>query len=321
MSSPRKTRTFTLAVFGALVVANAQPAVAQKTYQIYSLADKFSYPVDGLGAIAANGTLLAYAQGGNALITRDSAQPLEDPPGLFGSGYSGINASLTTAGSVYLEDGSDSVAFVRRADGTFRFLSFPSGAFPYTTGINDNGDVVGIYYDQDFIGHGFLADGKGIHSIDILGATDIQPLGINASGVVVGNYSDENYDSHSFIMDSKGITEWTIPGARFVYANCINNNGAIGGLYSDGTNGHAFVSKGGKLSNIDYQNPDAPNSITNNVGGREVVFVKFSSYPQVTSINDRGDIVGYTFDFYKATDPSIHFFYGFQKSFWGTPLP
>src|SRR5258707_256089 len=88
MSSPRKTRTFTLAVFGALVVANAQPAVAQKTYQIYSLADKFSYPVDGLGAIAANGTLLAYAQGGNALITRDSAQPLEDPPGLFGSGYS-----------------------------------------------------------------------------------------------------------------------------------------------------------------------------------------------------------------------------------------
>ena len=321
MSSPRKTRMFTLAVLGALVVAKVQPAFAQKAYQISSLADKFSYPVDGLGAIAANGTLLGYAQGGNALITRDSAQPLEDPPGLFGSGYSGINASLTTAGYVYLEDGSDSVAFVRRADGTFRFLSFPSGAFPYTTGINDNGDVVGVYYDQDFIGHGFIADEKGIHSIDIPGATDVQALGINSSGVVVGNYSDENYDSHSFIMDNKGITEWTIPGARFVYANCINNNGAIGGLYSDGTHAHAFVYKAGKVSTIDYQNPDLPDSITRNVGGKQVVFFKFSSYPAITGINDRGDVVGYTSDFYKAVDPTTHFALIFQKSFWGTPLP
>jgi len=183
-SSPWKTRILALAVFGAFVVANVQPAFAQKTYQISSLAAKFSYPVDGLSAISANGTCLGYAQGGNALITRDSAQPLGDPPGLFGSGYSGINASLTTAGTAYVEDGSDTVAFVRDAGGKFRFLSFPSGAFPQTSGINDNGDVVGYYYDQDGNGQGFIAAQTGIHRIDIPGGLYVTPAGINASGVI-----------------------------------------------------------------------------------------------------------------------------------------
>jgi len=36
----------------------------------------------------------------------------------------GINVSLMTAGTAYLEDGSDTIAFVREAGGNFRFLSF-----------------------------------------------------------------------------------------------------------------------------------------------------------------------------------------------------
>ena len=137
----------------------------------------------------------------------------------------------------------------------------------------------------------------------------------------MGNYLDENYDQHNFVMDAKGISEFAIPGAAFTSANCINNNGAIGGWFSDGTKGHAFIYKGGKVTTIDYRNPDLPDSITRNVEGQEMVFVRSSSYPQVTSINDRGDIVGYTFDFYRPTDPTIHFAVGFQRSFWGTCLP
>ena len=153
------------------------------------------------------------------------------------------------------------------------------------------------------------------------GGTYVSPSGINASGLIVGTYLDQDYNSHSFIMDNKGVSEFTIPGALFTYANCINNNGAIGGFYYDGTNGYAFVSKAGKVSTIDYANPNAPNTITNNFGGKQIVYVKYFSYPQITGINDRGDVVGYTFDLYKPTDPSIHFLYVFQTSFWGTPLP
>ncbi len=36
----------------------------------------------------------------------------------------GINVSPITAGTAYLEDGSDTIAFVREAGGNFRFLSF-----------------------------------------------------------------------------------------------------------------------------------------------------------------------------------------------------
>ena|ERR1044071_1090514 len=318
-----KSHILALAVFVALCVANVQSVFAQKTYHIYTLAETFDESVVGLGAIADNSTFLGYAQGSAALITRNSIQPLDAPPGPFdpsSASYNCLNASLTTAGSIYLEDYSDSVVFVRGAAGDFQILSFPSGAMPQTTGINDNGDVVGYYYDQDFIGQGFIADQKGVHRIDVPGGTYVTPLGINASGVIVGNYSDENYDQHNFVMDGKEITEFTIPGAAFTSANCINNNGAIAGSYSDGTNQYGFVYKGGKLSTIDYANPNAPDTITRNIGGQAVVYVKFYSAPTVTSINDRGDIVGYTFDLYR-TDPSSHFILGFQKSFWGTPLP
>ena len=324
MSSLLKPRNLTLAVFVGLVVANVQSVFAQKSYQIYTLAETFGDSLGALFGIADNGAYLAYAQGGAALITRNSIQPLDPPSGPFdpsSASYTAINASLAAAGSIYLEDGSDSVAFVRDAGGKFQFLSFPSGAMPQTTGINDNGDVVGSYYDQDFIGQGFIADQKGVHRIDIPGGTYVTPLGINASGVIVGNYLDENYDQRNFVMDGKGVTDFTIPGAAYTTANCINNKGAIGGFYSDGTNGYGFVYKGGKLSTIDYANPDAPDTITNNFGGKTLVYVKFSSSPTVTSLNDQGDIVGYWFDLYRPTDTSIHRILGFQNSFWGTPLP
>jgi hypothetical protein len=316
-----KSRILTLAVFSALVIANVQPVCAQSTYKISTLAERFSYPVVGILAIAANGTCLGYSQGSYALCTRDAALPIQDPAGLVDSSYTGINASLATAGTASLEDGSDSVAFVREAGGNVRYLSFPAGAYPSTTAINDNGDVVGNYYDQDGNGQGFVADQKGIHRIDIPGGTFVTPAGINASGVIVGTYYDENFNLHNFIMDNKGVSEFTLPGATFVYADCINNKGAIGGVYGAGTNTYGFVYKGGKLSTIDYANPNAPDTITENFGGRQVVFVKIASSPTVSGINDRGDIVGYTTDVYMPTDPSIPFYIGFETSFWGTPLP
>jgi len=319
-----KSPILILAVFGALLVANMQPVSAQDTYKISTLAERFSYPVDGLSAIADNGICLGYAQGSSVLCTRDSALPLDVPAGLIGAGYTGLNASLTTAGSGYLADFSDTVAFVREAGGNFRFLSFPAGSYPATTGINDNGDVVGYTYDQNFNAHGFLADQKGIHPIDIPGVSYVQPMGINASGVIVGFYLDQDYNSHSFIMNNKGVSEWTLPGATSPpSALCINNQGAIGGAYSVGTNTYGFVYKGGKVSTIDYANPNAADSFTNNAGGIVEVFVKLSSSPVVTGINDRGDIVGYTADVYKATDPSYPYsqYYVFETSFWGTALP
>src|SRR5262245_24835458 len=92
-----KSRILKLAAFAALVVANVQPVSAQKSYQIYSLAESFSTNVVGLGGIAANGTLLGYGsfeQGLSALITRGgSILPLAGPAGVVESFYTGINAS------------------------------------------------------------------------------------------------------------------------------------------------------------------------------------------------------------------------------------
>ena len=58
----------------------------------------------------------------------------------------GINVSLMTAGTAYLEDGSDTIAFVRETRGNFRFLSFSFRRISSDGRINHNGDVVGYYY-------------------------------------------------------------------------------------------------------------------------------------------------------------------------------
>ena len=51
-----------------------------------------------------------------------------------------------TAGTAYLEDGSDTIAFVREASGNFRFLSFSFRRISSDCWYQYNGDVVCYYY-------------------------------------------------------------------------------------------------------------------------------------------------------------------------------
>ena len=80
---------------------------------------------------------------------------------------------------------------------SFKFVAIdaPSSTFTIATGINPNGDIVGIYGDASFNEHGFLLKDGVFKSIDVPGSLvgvsgtlQTEANGINGAGDIVGDY-------------------------------------------------------------------------------------------------------------------------------------
>jgi uncharacterized membrane protein len=83
--------------------------------------------------------------------------------------------------------------------GSYTTLDVPGATFTVARGINDSGQIVGvygddpadIYYDDAGPGyHGFLPDNGNYTTLDVPGSAGTRAYGINASGQIVGAYLD-----------------------------------------------------------------------------------------------------------------------------------
>src|SRR5262247_2249085 len=76
------------------------------------------------------------------------------------------------------------------AQGNFAFatIDVPGALSTGPLGINDSGQIVGIYSDQSSVFHAFLFDGETFTTIDVPGGRNTVPYGINTAGQVVGYY-------------------------------------------------------------------------------------------------------------------------------------
>ncbi|MDH3493550.1 MAG: hypothetical protein OEM82_08385 [Acidobacteriota bacterium] len=189
-----------------------------------------------------------YGPGGNAndhafLRTRKGLYVNADFPGSTVSALWSINNRGQAVGNYTDEDGIH--AYLRNRDGSVKSFDFPAGMAPPNTtilytqfrGINDNGDIVGIYrvsggeYPANEI-HGFLLTRRhkrqAITPIDfpVGPRTDENlyitvPLGINNRGVITGGYLFFNappapgiVQEHGFVRSQKGrYTTVDFPGA------------------------------------------------------------------------------------------------------------
>lgn len=114
-------------------------------------------------------------------------------------------------------------------------------------GINNNGEIVGFYFDTDFNAHGFLRDGSGAQTfpLDFPGATFTFLVDLNDSGLMVGAYGDATGVSHGFLLTSAGeAVPFDVPEGFETGINGINNAGLMCGRYTDG-NGipHGYVAR------------------------------------------------------------------------------
>jgi hypothetical protein len=145
-----------------------------------------------------------------------------DVPGANPDGYAGGGTypqGINNFGEVTGYYGDANViyhGFVRRADGGITTFDMPTkctntstppedcayeGTFP--SSVNLLGQVVGTYYGEDGISHGFLLDADGsMKKVDVPGAgnsTDIQS--INDFGHMTGYFSDSNGVNHGVLAE------------------------------------------------------------------------------------------------------------------------
>jgi probable HAF family extracellular repeat protein len=138
-------------------------------------------------------------------------------------------------------------------------------------GINDAGEIVGLYADSSGY-HGFLYSGGKYTTLNVPLAPYTYAYGINDKGQIVGLFG-----GYGFLYSDGHYTTLSDPQGQFTQAYGINDKGQIVGQFTDssGTR-HGFLYSDGKYTTID--DPLATNG----------TFAR--------GINDKGQIVGQYID-------------------------
>jgi probable HAF family extracellular repeat protein len=133
-------------------------------------------------------------------------------------------------------------------------------------GINDLGEITGVYADSNNNLHGFVRKSGGeIVTFDPPNSTGTNPTAINNQGAIVGSYTDAAGATHGFIRSPRG--KFTIiddPSSTSsppaTYAQAINDWGVVVGYSNDSSsNNHGFVRQvDGEL--IPFEPPGAVSS-------------------------------------------------------------
>ena len=147
----------------------------------------------------------------------------------------------------------------------------------FARGINNLGDIVGGYFDDDGNEHGFLLRHDTLTTIDVpfVGSLGTQLNGLNDSGIIVGVWVDSAFTVHGFVYQNGSFAHLDYPDALDTYPYGINSRGDIVGNWDtdQSTVGHGFVFSNGRIFSFDV--PDAVADGT-----------------AADGINERGQIVG-----------------------------
>lgn len=158
--------------------------------------------------------------------------------------------------------------------GRFLPVNAPNADLTQPLGINDEGQIIGLFVDASGTTHGFLKTLDAYTIIQNPNASGASiPFGINNFGQIVG-WFDEGAATHGFLYANGSFTTIENPAAPdATFATGINDLGQIVGFYIDGSGFHGFLDTNGVFTNLD--DPLAG-------GGGTFAY----------AINDLGDIVG-----------------------------
>ena len=141
---------------------------------------------------------------------------------------------------------------------SFTTIDFPGGNSTQARGINQHGDIVGLYNDPGTgLWRGFQLSGGSYSKIDVPGASQTYPRGINKNKDVVGFFADSSGVFHGFLLNSGGFHQLDVPGSLWTAARAIADNGLIVGDFSaDNITNQCFVLKNGVYSTFGLSGHD-----------------------------------------------------------------
>jgi uncharacterized membrane protein len=177
-------------------------------------------------------------------------------PGKAVTGVYGIN-NLDQIVGTYFDVEGDQVLGVHGfvlTNGTFTTIDFPTqpSAGPmvtYAVGINDAGDIVGGYNDDDVFQtrRGYVLKGGVFRRFDVSGSLMTDLFGLNETGEIVGMYQDpKDGQFYSFLSSPKrGFRRLAMTGDRkrrlaLMGTMDVNDGGQIAGSSFDGSL-HGFI--------------------------------------------------------------------------------
>jgi probable HAF family extracellular repeat protein/autotransporter-associated beta strand protein len=173
----------------------------------------------------------------------------------------------------------------------YSIISPPSEGFiEFANGINNADQVVGYYYDNGGLAHGFLFSNGSNATLDYPSSigTQTYPEAINANGQIVGWYSDGSSD-HAFVYNDGSYSTLRDLGTN-TFAYGINASGQIVGYYQNAAAAGGLTNHGFLYNGQSYVTLDDPSAwIPTNTSGTDAGTV-------ATAINGAGQIVGYYFD-------------------------
>ena len=141
----------------------------------------------------------------------------------------------------------------------FTTIDFPGGTSTQGRGINQQGDVVGIYTDSGTgLIRGFRLSGGSYSKIDFPGTVQTYPRGIDKKGDVVGFLIDASGVFHGFLLNSGGFHQIDVPGSLGTAVRAITDTGLIvGDTTFDNATFECFVLKNGNYSTFSFPGQNA----------------------------------------------------------------
>ena len=168
--------------------------------------------------------------------------------------FYGINSANTVVGWCVSAKTAQDIGF-SWAKGKFTAVNFPKGTGTEPTGINDKGEIVGLYFDSAGVQHGFSKIGTVYKKIDVKNHTSTAAWGVNNTGqitVYAINSAGTAYDAYLKTGTTfKLINDPKAKGTLGTVVHTPNNKGDIDGTYYDSSgNTHGWLLHAGKYYDV-----------------------------------------------------------------------
>lgn len=206
---------------------------------------------------------------------------------------------------------------------TFTTIDVPGAGFSYVSGINNLGDMVGTYGQNNngFEGHGFLLRGGVFSYFDFPQAEITYTGGINDSGLIAGTVIGTGIGELGYLYDGQTFTTFGMRSReQEVVAYGINNNGTVvGAIGYFGGYSHAYemtdnsftrvplpisasfkeavgINNLGQIAAIAINGIDRYAFIYMNRQAKQINFPHTVAFTDVSGINDYGIVAGSYFE-------------------------
>ena len=166
-----------------------------------------------------------------------------------------VPIAINTAGEIvgeYTTSRGRSQAFLD-VNGVFSDIQAPGTVSGSDAGgINNFGQIVGMYYDVTGPWHGFFFDSVTLKfkTIDVPNAPYTWGQGINDSGQITLSSLDSKNVQHAWLYIGKTFTNIDVPGYDSTVPEGINNQGVVTLIATKGNLYYGFVYKAGKITAV-----------------------------------------------------------------------